>query len=47
MLNKISEYELPAFNDPEGCSVTPSLNSIIGFVKFSDNKIIFSPKDYT
>jgi hypothetical protein len=47
MLNKISEYELPAFNDPEGCSVTPSLNPNIGFVKFSGNKIIFSPEQYT
>jgi hypothetical protein len=47
MLNNTSKYDLPAFNDPEGCSVTPSLNSIIGFVKLSDNKIIFSPKEYT
>jgi hypothetical protein len=32
MLNKISEYELPAFYDPEGCSVIPSLNPNIDFV---------------
>jgi hypothetical protein len=31
MLNKISEYELPAFNDPEGCSVTLSLIPNIDF----------------
>jgi hypothetical protein len=43
MLNKTSEYELPAFNDPEGCSVYPSLNQNIPFVELSGNKIKFTP----
>jgi hypothetical protein len=46
MLNKVSEYKLPAYEDPEGCSVTVSLNPPYPYVKISGDKIIFEPKDY-
>jgi hypothetical protein len=46
MLNKISEYKLPAYEDPEGCSVTVSLDPTYPYLKISADKLIFEPKNY-
>jgi hypothetical protein len=48
MLNKIVEYKLPNYSDPEGCSVTVSIiaSSYTNFV-LAGNIIIFNPINYS
>jgi hypothetical protein len=48
-LNSVLNYTLPAFSDPEGCSVTATLSTsaISSFVTLSSNTIKFAPTQYS